>query len=69
MTDAPFRLRELLRTKRDGGVLREADAHWFLKQVALGAVGEAAQAALLSSIFFHGMELGEREGGPRGMRA
>ena len=69
MTDTPFRLRDLLRTKRDGGVLGEADAHWFLKQVALGAVGEAEQVALLSSIFFHGMESGELEGWTRGMVA
>lgn len=69
MSAAPFRLRELLRTKRDGGVLKEEDAHWFLKEVALGRIGEAEQAVLLSSIFFHGMEMGELEGWTRGMVA
>ncbi len=69
MSAAPFRLKELLRAKRDGGVLKEDDARWFLKQVALGEVGEAEQAALLSSIFFHGMEPAELEGWTRGMVA
>jgi len=69
VTDPAFRLRELLRTKRDGGVLAEEDARWFLGEVARGAVGEAEQAALLASIFFHGMERDELQGWTRGMVA
>ena len=69
MSDPAFRLRELLRTKRDGGVLGEDDARWFLRQVAAGAVGEAEQAALLASIFFRGMDPQELEGWTRGMVA
>lgn len=61
------RLRELLRSKRDGGELSPEDATWILSRTARGEIGDGPLAALLASIWFRGMSPEELAGWTRGM--
>ena len=69
MTGGAPELRELLRRKRDGGALEEAESRWLLSAAASGEVDEASLAALLASIWFQGMEPDELAGWTRAMVA
>ena len=46
---------EIIRRKRDGGVLEEAEIAFFIKGLTSGAVTEGQAAALAMAIFFRGM--------------
>lgn len=62
-------VRELLRKKRDGGALTEAESRVLLAGAASGEVDEPSLAALLASIWFQGMAPEELAGWTRGMVA
>lgn len=51
---------EVIRTKRDGGVLDPADIQAFVRGIVSGAVTEGQAAAFAMAVFFRGMELDER---------
>jgi len=51
---------EIIRAKRDGGVLSEAEIAEFVAGLASGAVGEGQAAAFAMAVFFRGMGLEER---------
>ena len=68
MTEA-LDVKGLLRKKRDGGVLTHEESRALLIHTARGEIDEAALAALLASIWFHGMEPNELAGWTRGMVA
>ncbi len=67
MTDDGSRLREILRGKRDGDALTNEQSLWFLERVARDEIDAGAQAALLASIWFRGMEPDELAGWTRAM--
>ena len=50
---------EILRRKRDGGVLEEAEIAFFIEGLTSGAVTEGQAAALAMAIFFRGMTRAE----------
>jgi thymidine phosphorylase len=51
---------ELIRTKRDGGVLAPADIERFVAGIVDGAVTEGQAAAFAMAVFFRGLEPAER---------
>ncbi len=46
---------DVIRTKRDGGELSEADINWFIKAYTNGDVADEQASALLMAIFLQGM--------------
>lgn len=50
---------DVIRTKRDGGVLTDAQVRWFIRSYTDGAVADEQASALLMAIFFRGMSPGE----------
>ena len=54
-----FLPQEIIRTKRDGGVLADADIGSFVTGLTDGSIGEGQVAALAMAIFFHGMTQSE----------
>jgi thymidine phosphorylase len=51
---------EIIRTKRDGGVLSAADLEDFVRGLVDGRVTEGQAAALAMAVFFRGLDLDER---------
>src|SRR5688572_26607665 len=51
---------EIIRRKRDGGVLNDADIADFVQGVTAGRVTEGQIAAFCMAVFFRGMSLSER---------
>ncbi|HWM18321.1 MAG TPA: hypothetical protein VNO51_01445, partial [Ilumatobacteraceae bacterium] len=51
---------EVIRLKRDGGVLAATDIEQFVAGLVDGAVSEGQAAALAMAIYFNGMVLDER---------
>jgi thymidine phosphorylase len=47
---------DLIRAKRDGGTLAEADIHWLMRAYLAGEVAEEQMSALLMSVFFRGLD-------------
>jgi thymidine phosphorylase len=50
---------EVVRTKRDGGALSDAQARWFIDAYTRGHVADEQASALLMAIFLNGMDAGE----------
>jgi thymidine phosphorylase len=51
---------EIIRKKRDGGVLSDAEIGHFIKGLADGSITEGQAAAFAMAVFFRGMEMPER---------
>lgn len=51
---------EIIRKKRDGGVLSEAEITQFVKGLTDGSITEGQVAAFAMAVFFRGMEMPER---------
>jgi thymidine phosphorylase len=51
---------EIIRKKRDGGVLSEAEIADFIKGLTDGSISEGQVAAFAMAVFFRGMEMPER---------
>jgi thymidine phosphorylase len=52
---------DLIRVKRDGGKLAEADIRWLIGAYTAGAVAEEQMSALLMAIYFNGLDPSELE--------
>ena len=59
MTGLIFDAPTVIRTKRDGGELSDAQIDWVIDAYTRGAVGEEQMAALLMAIFLRGMNRSE----------
>ena len=55
-----FLPQEVIRTKRDGGRLPDAEIQRFVHGITDGSVGDAQAAAFAMAVFFQGMDIGER---------
>jgi thymidine phosphorylase len=51
---------EVIRKKRDGGVLSDAEIEHFIKGLTDGSITEGQAAAFAMAVFFRGMEMPER---------
>jgi thymidine phosphorylase len=51
---------EIIRKKRDGGVLSEAEIEHFIEGLTDGSITEGQAAAFAMAVFFRGMEMSER---------
>jgi thymidine phosphorylase len=51
---------EVIRRKRDGDVLREAEIEYFVQGLTDGSITEGQVAAFAMAVFFRGMEMPER---------
>lgn len=58
---------EIIRAKREGGSLADADIAAFIDGLTSGAVGEGQAAAFAMAVFFQGMDAGERAALTRAM--
>ena len=63
-----FLPQEIIRKKRDGGVLSRAEIGFFIEGLTSGAVGEGQAAALAMAVFFRDMDMDERIGLTLAMR-
>src|SRR5690242_8740090 len=59
---------EIIRKKRDGGRLDEAEIRFLIKGLTSGAVSEGQVAAFAMAVFFRGMEMPERIALTRAMK-
>lgn len=59
MSDAPFAAVDVIRTKRDGHALTDAQIDWVLRAYTDGVVAEEQMAALAMAIFCNGMDVRE----------
>jgi len=59
---------EIIRKKRDGGRLDEAEIAFLVRGLSDGSVGEGQIAAFAMAVFFRGMDLAERVALTRAMR-
>jgi pyrimidine-nucleoside phosphorylase len=50
---------DLIQKKRDGGVLTEAEIHWFIQEYCKGNIPDYQVAALCMALYFRGMNLEE----------
>ncbi|MFC7465858.1 thymidine phosphorylase [Brachybacterium sp. GCM10030252] len=55
----PFDVVDIIRTKRDGGVLEDERIDWVIDAYTRGVVAEEQMSALAMAIFVRGMERGE----------
>ncbi len=53
---ATFDVVDLIRTKRDGGVLSDAEIVWLINAYTAGEVGDEQMSALAMAIFFRGLD-------------
>jgi thymidine phosphorylase len=53
---APFSAVDVIRTKRDGGLLSDDQIRWFIDAYTDGTVPDEQASALLMAIFFRGMD-------------
>ena len=51
---------EIIRKKRDGGVLSDAEIEYFIEGLTDGTITEGQAAAFAMAVFFRGMEMQER---------
>lgn len=51
---------EIIRRKRDGGALSDAEIEHFVKGLTDGSITEGQVAAFAMAVFFHGMDMAER---------
>ena len=51
---------EIIRKKRDGGTLSEAEIRFIIAGLTTGSVSEGQVAAFAMAVFFRGMEMPER---------
>ncbi len=51
---------EIIRKKRDGGVLSDAEIEHFIEGLTDGSITEGQAAAFAMAVFFRGMEMPER---------
>lgn len=56
MTAEPFDTVDLIRTKRDGGVLADAEIDWLIDAYTRGVIAEEQMSALAMAIFFRGLD-------------
>ncbi|WP_232548109.1 thymidine phosphorylase [Propioniciclava soli] len=54
-----FDVVDLIRTKRDGGVLSDDEIRWLIDAYTAGTVGDEQMAAMAMAIFFHGLDARE----------
>lgn len=59
MSAAAFDAVDLIRNKRDGGRLSDAEIDWLISGYAAGTIPDEQVSALLMAIFWRGMERGE----------
>ncbi|HET9648259.1 MAG TPA: thymidine phosphorylase [Microlunatus sp.] len=59
MSHEPFSVVELITTKRDGGVLSDAEIDWLIDAYVRGVVADEQMAALAMAVFFRGLEAAE----------
>jgi len=59
---------EIIRKKRDGGTLGEAEIRFLIQGLTSGAVSEGQVAAFAMAVFFRGMEMPERIALTRAMK-
>src|SRR3954452_19810127 len=59
---------EIIRKKRDGGTLDEAEIRFLISGLTSGAVSEGQVAAFAMAVFFRGMEMPERIALTRAMK-
>jgi thymidine phosphorylase len=59
---------EIIRKKRDGGTLSEAEIRFIIAGLTSGAVSEGQVAAFAMAVFFRGMEMPERVALTRAMK-
>jgi thymidine phosphorylase len=59
-SDHVFLPQELIRAKRDGGRLTEAEIERFVQGITDGTVGDAQAAAFAMAVYFQGMDIDER---------
>jgi thymidine phosphorylase len=57
---ATFLPQEIIRRKRDGAALTEAEIAFFVRGLADGSIGEGQVAAFAMAVFFRGMSMAER---------
>jgi thymidine phosphorylase len=55
-----FLPQEIIRRKRDGGALADAEIAFFVRGLADGSIAEGQVAAFAMAVFFRGMAMGER---------
>jgi thymidine phosphorylase len=55
-----FLPQEIIRTKRDGGRLTDAEIEQFVRGLTDGSIGDGQAAALAMAVFFQGMDVNER---------
>ena len=55
-----FLPQEIIRSKRDGGHLSDAEIERFVHGITDGTVGDGQAAAFAMAVFFQGMDIGER---------
>lgn len=59
MTPEPYNAVDIIRTKRDGAILDDAQIDWVIDAYTRGAVAEEQMSALAMAIFFNGMNTHE----------
>ena len=57
---SPFLPQEIIRRKRDGGALGDAEIAFFVRGLTDGSIAEGQVAAFAMAVFFRGMAMGER---------
>jgi thymidine phosphorylase len=60
MAQTEFLPQEIIRRKRDGGALSEAEIAFFVRGLTGGWIGEGQTAAFAMAVFFRGMDTAER---------
>jgi thymidine phosphorylase len=60
MGDSDFLPQEIIRKKRDGGALSEAEVASFVRGLTEGSISEGQVAAFAMAVFFRGMAMDER---------
>jgi len=55
-----FLPQEIIRRKRDGGALGDAEIAFFVRGLSDGSISEGQIAAFAMAVFFRGMDMGER---------
>jgi thymidine phosphorylase len=59
-TDVPRLPQEIIRTKRDGGVLSDEEIAFFIEGLTTGRVSKGQAAAFAMAVFFRGLSVPER---------